>query len=230
MELDPRTKLFMLAFTGVLIFINNRIEVELLFILIPIILFAGLKEFFFLLKQVMIVTLLILVQMFLTPILPPSIGGIIYIFSMYIRKLIPCFMLGKYIIRTTKVSEFMAALHKMKVPKGFSIALTIALRYFAVIKEEWLYINDAMRLRGISLSFFGFLIHPLRTLEYLYIPMLVSASKVSDEITQAAITRGIDHMNRRICVTEVGFTIRDLVIFIVYFIILVLFIVLSQFS
>ncbi len=224
MKLDPRTKLFMLAFTGVLIFINNRIEIEVVFILVPIVLFVILKEFVFLFKQMALFLFLLTVQLFLTPILPPSIGGIIYIFSMYIRKLIPCFMLGEYIINTTKVSQFMAALNKMNLPKGFSIALTISLRYFPTMKEEWSYIKDAMILRGISSSFLGFLKHPLRTLEYVYVPMLVSASKISDEITQAAITRGIDHVNRRTCLTKVGFTIRDLVIFIVYLLILVLFI------
>ncbi len=228
MKLDPRTKLFILAFTGVLIFINNRIEVELLFVLVPFVLFVNLKEFGFLFRQMTIFIILLTVQLFLTPVLPESMGGIIYIFSMYIRKLMPCFMLGKYIISTTKVSAFMAALNKLKVPKGFSIALTISLRYFPVMKEEWLYIKDAMILRGISASFFGFLKHPLKTLEYVYVPMLVSASKISDEITQAAITRGIDHVNRRTCLTKVGFTIRDLVIFIVYLLILVLFTMFAQ--
>ncbi len=226
MKLDPRTKLFILAFTGILIFMNNRIEVELLFLLTPFVLFLVLREFTFVLKQIVIFLFLLSVQLFLTPVLPPSMGGIIYIFSMYIRKLIPCVMLGKYIITTTKVSEFMAALNKMNVPKGFSIALTISLRYFPAMKEEWSYIKDAMLLRGISSSFFGFLKSPLRTLEYVYVPMLVSASRISDEITQAAITRGIDHVNRRTCITKVAFTIRDLIIFMLYIVILILFIVL----
>ncbi len=224
MKLDPRTKLFILAFTGILIFINSQIEVELLFMLMPIVLFIILGEYVFVLKQALTYVILLLVQMFLTPVLSPSVGGIIYIFSMYVRKLIPCFMLGKYIIKTTKVSQFMAALNKMNMPKGFSIALTIALRYFPAMKEEWSYIKDSMILRGISSSFFSFLKNPFRTLEYVYVPMLVSASKISDEITQAAITRGIDHVNRRTCITKVGFTIRDLIIFAIYILILVAFI------
>ncbi len=227
MKLDPRTKLFMLGFTGILIFINNRIEIECLFILVPLVLFFILKEFSFALKYIILFSLLLIVQLFLTPLLTVSAGGILYIFSMYIRKLIPCIMLGKYIIKTTKVSKFMASLYRMKVPKGFSIALTISLRYFPTMKEEWSYIKDAMLLRGISSSFFGFIKKPLKILEYVYVPMLISASKISDEITQAAITRGIDHINRRTCIEKVGFTFIDFVVFIIYLGIFISFIMLS---
>ncbi len=230
MKLDPRTKLFILAFTGVLIFMNHRVEVEVLFIAVPFILFVALKEFDFVIKQSILFLFLLAVQMIFTPYLPPGVGGILYIFSMYVRKLIPCIMLGKYIITTTKVSQFMAALNKMRIPKGLSIALTISLRYLPTMKEEWAYIKDAMLLRGISSSFPGFIKNPLKTLEYVYVPMLVSASKISDEITQAAITRGIDHVSRRTCIEKVGFTLRDLGIFVVYIMIFIAFIGFSQFA
>ena len=46
-----------------------------------------------------------------------------------------------------------------------------------------------MSLRGISFSKAGLLMHPVKIMEYVYVPMLISASKISDEITQAAITR-----------------------------------------
>ena len=112
-------------------------------------------------------------------------------FDVYIRKLIPCFMLGAFLIRTTKVSAFLAAFSRLHLPKGFTIALSVTLRYFPTMAEEWNYIKDALALRGIAVSFTGFLRHPVKIMEYVYVPMLVSAAKISDEITQAAITRGI---------------------------------------
>ena len=78
--------------------------------------------------------------------------------------------------------------------------------------EEWNYIKDAMALRGITVSFTGVLRHPVRIMEYVYVPMLVSASKISDEITQAAITRGIDHVGRRSCLEKVYFSVWDALI------------------
>ena len=82
--------------------------------------------------------------------------------------------------------------------------------------EEWGYIKDAMALRGITVSFWGILRHPVRIMEYVYVPMLVSASKISDEITQAAITRGIDHVGRRSCMEKVCFSIWDALIVSIY--------------
>ena len=90
------------------------------------------------------------------------------------------------------------------------------MRYFPTMTEEWGYIKDAMALRGISASFSGILRHPVRIMEYVYVPMLVSASKISDEITQAAITRGIDHVGKRSCIEKVYFSIWDALIIVIY--------------
>ena len=53
-------------------------------------------------------------------------------------------------------------------------------------------------------------------MEYVYVPMLVSASRISDEITQAAVTRGIDHMQERTCLQEVGFSAWDALLAVIY--------------
>ena len=143
-------------------------------------------------------------------------------FAVYIRKLIPCFMLGSLLISTTRVSEFLAAVGRFRLPKGFTISLSITLRYFPTMGEEWNSIKDAMALRGIPVTLAGFLRHPMRTMEYVYVPMLVSASKISDEITQAAITRGIDHVQRRTCIETVRFHMMDMLILVVYITVIIL--------
>jgi len=73
-----------------------------------------------------------------------------------------------------------------------------------------------MGLRGLSTSLGGLLRHPAKTMEYIYVPMLVSASKISDEITQAAITRGVDHAQKRTCIECIGFTAWDELMFLLY--------------
>lgn len=112
--------------------------------------------------------------------------------------------------------QILAAVGRFLLPKGFTISLSITLRYFPTMKEEWNAVKDAMALRGIPVTAGGFLRHPMRTMEYVYVPMLVSASKISDEITQAAITRGIDHVQRRTCIENVRFHIWDGVVLACY--------------
>ncbi len=216
MVLDPRTKLIILSITSVSVFFNESIAIESLFVTIPVLLLLNAKEFRRAIKYGMLFVLLLLVQLFVIVKLPVTAGGVIYMFDVYIRKLIPCFMLGAFLINTTKVSTFLVALSRLRLPKGFTIALSVTLRYFPTMAEEWNYIKDAMALRGISVSFSGVLRSPISVMEYVYVPMLVSASKISDEITQAAITRGIDHVGRRSCIERVSFSIWDFLIVIIY--------------
>ena len=216
MRLDPRTKLLILSITGISVFLNKSIVIECFFTVIPTLLFLYKKELRIVLRYGALFIALLMIQLLVVPKLPVMVGGIVYMFDVYIRKLIPCFMLGSFLIRTTKVSTFLAALGRLHLPKGFTIALSITLRYFPTMAEEWSSIKDAMALRGISVSPAGTLCHPVRIMEYVYVPMLVSASKISDEITQAAITRGIDHFGRRSCMEKVCFSFGDVLIVIMY--------------
>jgi len=216
MFLDPRTKLLILAITSVSVFLNESMLIEGAFTFIPFLLLLQAKHIRLAFKSGAAFIILLALPMLLVPHLPVTAGGILYMFAVYIRKLIPCFMLGSLLIRTTKVSTFLAAISRLHLPKGFTIALSITLRYFPTMTEEWGFIKDAMSLRGISASPAGLLFHPVRTMEYVYVPMLVSASKISDEITQAAITRGIDHLERRSCLENIRFRMRDALLLILY--------------
>lgn len=216
MFLDPRTKLLILAITSVSVFLNESMLIEGAFTFIPFLLLLQAKHIRLAFKSGAAFIILLALPMLLVPHLPVTAGGILYMFAVYIRKLIPCFMLGSLLIRTTKVSTFLAAISRLHLPKGFTIALSITLRYFPTMTEEWGFIKDAMSLRGISVSSAGLLFHPVRTMEYVYVPMLVSASKISDEITQAAITRGIDHLERRSCLENIRFRMRDALLLILY--------------
>ena len=205
MRLDPRTKLLILAVTSVSVFMNKSIAVECALAGIPLVLLSTSGN----LKRT-------LIQLFIVPRLPVTFGGIVYMFAVYIRKLLPCFMLGSFLIATTSVSKFLAAITKLRLSKGLTIALAVTLRYFPTMREEWASIRDAMALRGISASAAGLISHPVQTMEYVYVPLLVSASRISDEITQAAITRGIEHTGERSCIEEIAFSFADLLVVIAY--------------
>ena len=216
MSADPRTKLLILAVTSILVFMNGSVIIECFLAGIPLLLLLISGNPKKTLKYALFFTALLLLQLYIVPLLPVSAGGIIYMFAVYIRKLLPCFMLGSYLISTTRVSKFLAALAGLGLPKGLTIALAVTLRYFPTIKEEWSSIRDAMALRGIASSAFGLVCHPVRTMEYVYVPMLVSASRISDEITQAAVTRGIEHAGNRSCLEEVFFSAFDLLLVMAY--------------
>jgi energy-coupling factor transport system permease protein len=66
-----------------------------------------------------------------------------------------------------------------------------------------------MYLRGISPSFFGFIKNPALTIECIYSPMIIMASKAADELTIASITRGIESPKKRTSIIEIRFDFHD---------------------
>lgn len=77
------------------------------------------------------------------------------------------------------------------------------LRYLPTISEDWRYIKDAMRLRDVSPSFFGFLKAPAMTVNCIYVPLLTAASKAADELSIASVTRGIENPKPRTCLVRI---------------------------
>lgn len=94
MKLDPRTKLIILVVTSLCAFLNNSILVECVFFGVPALLLLAYGRWRSFCKFLFLFALLLAAQLLLVPILPTAAGGVIFMFALYIRKLIPSFMLG----------------------------------------------------------------------------------------------------------------------------------------
>ncbi|MDR2403893.1 MAG: energy-coupling factor transporter transmembrane protein EcfT [Spirochaetaceae bacterium] len=127
-----------------------------------------------------------------------------------VHKVYPCGFLSGIMISTTKVSEFLTAMNRMRVPKTLVIPLAVMLRYLPAIQEDWRFIKDAMRLRDVYPSFLGLLTHPAMTVECLYVPLMMSASKAADELSIASVTRGIENPMPRTCLVQIRFGPADI--------------------
>lgn len=93
-----------------------------------------------------------------------------------------------------------------KVHKRWSLSImgmAVMLRYIPTIQEDWRYIKDAMRMRDVSPSLASFLAHPGMTVECIYVPLLMAASKAADDLSVASVTRGIENPNPRTCLVQI---------------------------
>lgn len=126
------------------------------------------------------------------------------------HKVYPCGFLAGIVIATTKVSEFLSAMHQIRAPKSLTIPLAVMLRYLPTIREDWRFIKVAMRLRDVSPSLKGLLTQPVMTAECLYVPLMMSASRAADELSIASVTRGIENPAPRTCLTQIRFGFVDL--------------------
>lgn len=125
------------------------------------------------------------------------------------HKVYACGMLAGIVLSTTKVSEFLSAMNRIHAPKKFVITFAVMLRYIPTIQEDWHFIKDAMRMRDISPSPGGFLSHPGMTVECIYVPLMMMASKAADELSIASVTRGIENPNPRTCLIQIKCGVAD---------------------
>lgn len=123
----------------------------------------------------------------------------------FIRRIVPTGIIGCILISKESVSEIMAALKKMHVSDRVTIPLTVLLRYFPTIGLDRKAIHKATILRGISGRF---ITHPMQSIECIYVPLMLSAARRADELSSAAVTRGIENPNPHttLCDVKIGLT------------------------
>ena len=85
--------------------------------------------------------------------------------------------------------------------------MSVIFRFFPTISEEYQAIRDAMKMRGIR---FGGK-NPFLMLEYRLVPLMVSVVKIGDELSAAALTRGLGAPVKRTNVCQIGFHVQDLI-------------------
>ena len=108
--------------------------------------------------------------------------------------------MGTLIIQKTPVKELMVALRKCHIPQGLIIPLSVTIRYFPALKEEVGYIRDAMKLRDI---------HGIQKIVCLLVPAMISATTTAEELSAAAVTRGIENPAHKTSMVEMKFGVQD---------------------
>lgn len=126
----------------------------------------------------------------------------------FVTRFMPSIMVGRFVMATTTVSEFIATMERMHVTEKIVIPMSVIFRFFPTIREEFAAISDAMRMRGIR--FGGGKVSAM--LEYRMIPMMICSVKIGEELSAAALTRGLGAPVRRTNICEIGFRAQDVVV------------------
>lgn len=125
------------------------------------------------------------------------VTSFILVVCMFFRKVVPIIAFGYCVISTTKVSELLVGLEMLKFPKSIKISFSVILSYIPSLGVEYTNITNAMKMRGFGLTVTNAIIHPLRTSENVIVPLIVRSSTIAEEISAAAITRGIESAEKR---------------------------------
>ncbi|NCC30414.1 MAG: energy-coupling factor transporter transmembrane protein EcfT [Chloroflexia bacterium] len=141
----------------------------------------------------------------------PSLSLIFGFMLYYFMRFIPVFMAAAA-LGAASPGELIAALQKLYLPRTVIIPLAVMLRYMPGIAQEYQAIQQAARLRGVSMSIFGLLRRPRLTLECALVPLLMRSLKIADELAASAATRGIEHPGKRSTLRPVQLRLADGVI------------------
>ena len=210
MKLDPRTKLFMVFVVSLIVMMSATTPflwaIRLSITLIPIILMILEKKYSSALKFLLAYSAaLVLMFYFLSEKSEGLIASLLIGYCGIVVQFMPALITAWYVVRTTKIGEFMSCMQKMHVPDGIAVSLAVVMRFFPTIKEEYSSINDAMRMRGVMLGGGNV----LRMFEFRMIPLLFSCVNIGEELSAAAITRGLGGETKRSSLIELKLGLAD---------------------
>lgn len=116
---------------------------------------------------------------------------------------------GLLFTRALSVSRFVAALERLRVPRAVTVTLAVMLRFTPTIGYELHQIADALRTRGIPLTPLTLLRAPARTAELVVVPLVQRCTTIADELSAAAITRGLERPGTRTTRIPLRFSAAD---------------------
>ena len=212
--LDPRTKLLLLAFVSVFVLGNAggdaAAEFRVALNYLPLLLLFGAKRWGAVLFAVIFYTLSYLLSIYVMPRCSGFLNFLLLAMCGIVLRFLPGILTGMFVVSTTTVSEFVAAMERMHVSQKITIPLAVMFRFFPTVVEEAGSINKAMAMRDIK---FGGT-KALQMMEYRLIPMMTCSVKIGQELSAASLTRGLGGPNKRTNICKIGFGWCDVITFI----------------
>lgn len=172
--------------------------------IIPLVVFVILKKPLLAFYYVVMYILSLFIPPLLMPYMPSFVNllftGIIAVFT----KILPGMSMFYFLLLTTTVSEFVAAMDCLHISKKFTVPVSVMFRFFPTIREEYSAIRDAMRLREV-----GAWRNPIDMLEYRMVPLLMGLVSIGNDLSASALTRGLNSPVRRTNVCPMGLHWQD---------------------
>lgn len=209
-HLDPRTKILLMAIVATAEFLYSHTAFMIAVAAIPFVLLMFNKQY----KTGIIFFVLFSLSLFMGRIhnsvqLPMILNMLAVLLVGFVQRLFPAFALGSYVIKSTTAGECITALSRLHIGRSITIPLSVLFRFLPTMQEESAAIKDAMRMREIQFGTKKFWQNPAALIEYRFIPLMISVVKIGEDLSAAALTRGLDNPVKRTNITEIGFTRYD---------------------
>ena len=129
--------------------------------------------------------------------------------SYFVQKFVIAVMMIEFLKRKTSMPYVISAMQTMKFPNAVAILFIVILRYMPTLREDYGYLKDSLKIRGIRTFGIEFFIHPIRSLEFMIVPILFRSIRVAEELSTSVLLRGIENYKNRTNIYPLKFTKID---------------------
>ncbi|GAB3759313.1 energy-coupling factor transporter transmembrane component T [Microlunatus parietis] len=149
----------------------------------------------------------------LPPVAPHPAIGALGVAAAYFLRFVAVGGVAAHLIASTPPAELTAALRAVRVPRVVTVPTAVMLRFVPVITAEAAAVHDAMRLRGIG-GWAGLVRHPVRSIERFTVPVIAASLRVGEDLSAAALLRGLGSRHRPTSMRPPRFGPADLLLLI----------------
>jgi len=191
-KLDPKSQLLLLiTVSGILIqckMSGPRIVLNIVLLCIPILFLLKDGKYWKAIRNAVLFSGGVLCQLFVLP----NISGVSAILASFVIamfvKIMPGIVLGFYMMSTIEASKLIASMECMKFPRTLTWTISLIFRFFPTVAEEFSAIRDCVRIRGVRRR--DLILHPIETVECIFVPLILSVVNIGDELLTATLTKG----------------------------------------
>ena len=212
LRLDPRTILLLIFIISIFVMGGTGGEamglIRLVLCVVPAILLLTSKQCAKAVGYIAVFSAFYAVQIYVLPHLTGILNFLVLFTTGFFCRILPSVAIAAYAVKTTTVSELISGMERIHMPKEVTIPLTVMFRFFPTVFQESEAISDAMKMRGIKLGGKK----SSKILEYKLIPMITCSVKIGEELSAAAITRGLGAPVKRTNICQLKFNFADVVL------------------
>jgi energy-coupling factor transport system permease protein len=201
---DPRVKLLVLVLINVVIFVSPDLYTEWLcmgLIAVLLMLMGCWRQ----LCTGLLIYVAMMVAFWLCTLADNFLTAFVSMTIICFRKIMPTVLFASGMMATTTVGDLVSAMQKLHIPRVVIIPFTVTLRFFPTAREEFAAIRDAARLRGLRFS-----------MERTLVPMMLRCANIAEELSAAAVTRGIESARERTSIRVLQLRVPDLALAVVF--------------
>ena len=224
LRLDPRTKLLLVMVVNIAALTRVEQTASLVAFVCAALLLATIGSWRALGIQALIFMVCRGTQLLGTQVLGGPVWHTVGAVGFFMGNFVTVLTMGVYLVRSTTPSELIEGLRRLRAPDAVVIPLAVMLRFFPTLAEELTAVVQAVSLRRLHTSQWGFLREPLTTVEHIMVPFLVSATQIGDELAASALTRGLGGTRSRTTITDLRFRASDVVGLAMSFLIMLVFV------